>query len=376
MPSMRRGALAAMVAISTLVSAAARAQAPSPEQIRSLEEKLEALQEQADALRTELERLKSGAAAPAPQEPEDLTAIEPVQTGEKPAAAEPAVLDAQVVENRPAPSGKIFNPDISVIGNVLGHAGDENPFDERDSIAMDEAEISLQAFVDPYAKAAFFIGVGEDGAALEEGYLQFLTLPLDLTAKVGKLKASFGKFNTQHAHTWLWADQPLVSRNLFGDEGLADSGVSVSRLFPNRWNLFIEGTGEVYRGSVEDVFERQEPSDLLYVGHLKTYRDLSDSANVELGGELRPGNRGRERLEPVHGDGPDVPLEAARAVDLPLLRRQDRVDPERPRRSGRGGSRLLHLGRLPVRPPVVRRPEARPVRPPGRRLRSPTGEEP
>lgn len=289
MPSMRRGALAAMVAISTLVSAAARAQAPSPEQIRSLEEKLEALQEQADALRTELERLKSGAAAAAPQEPEDLTAIEPVQTGEKPAAAEPAVLDAQVVENPPAPSGKIFNPDISVIGNVLGHAGDENPFDERDSIAMDEAEISLQAFVDPYAKAAFFIGVGEDGAALEEGYLQFLTLPLDLTAKVGKLKASFGKFNTQHAHTWLWADQPLVSRSLFGDEGLADSGVSVSRLFPNRWNLFIEGTGEVYRGSVEDVFERQEPSDLLYVGHFKTYRDLSDSANVELGGSFAQG---------------------------------------------------------------------------------------
>ncbi len=287
---MARGALAAIISIS--MSGSALAQAPSAEQIRSLEEKLEALQKQADALRAELERIKGPAAAPlAPAEPEDLTAIEPVAPtpAPPPAAPSPSILDAQVVETRPAASSRIFNPDISVIGNLLGHAGDDNPMEERDPIAFDEAEISLQAFVDPYAKAAFFIGVGEDGAELEEGYLQFVTLPLDLAARAGKLKAGFGKFNTQHGHAWLWADAPLVSRTFFGDEGLADAGVSVTRIFPNRWNLFVEGTAEVYRGSVEGVFERQEASDLLYVGHLKAYRDLTDSANLEIGSSFAQG---------------------------------------------------------------------------------------
>ncbi|HSN67954.1 MAG TPA: hypothetical protein VLV48_01830, partial [Thermoanaerobaculia bacterium] len=284
--SMIRGALAAIVVITILAPPAALAQAPTGDQIRALEEKLDALLREAAALRSELERLKGAA----PAEPEDLTAIAPVETAPQTPAppADAPVLDAQLVQNEPV-ARKIFNPDISVIGNVLGHAGDENPFEEWDSIAFDEAEISLQASVDPYARAAFFIGVGEDGAELEEGYIQFVTLPYDLTARAGKLKAGFGKFNTQHAHTWLWADQPLVNRNFFGDEGLADSGISVSRLFPNRWDLFVEATGEIYRGSVDEVFQPEDDGDLLYVGHLKTYRDLSESSNVEAGGSFAQG---------------------------------------------------------------------------------------
>ncbi|HEY0593259.1 MAG TPA: bZIP transcription factor, partial [Thermoanaerobaculia bacterium] len=125
--SMARGALAAIILL--FGSGTAVAQSPPPaDQIRSLEEKLEALQKQADELRTELERLKGTApAAQAPAEPDDLTAIEPVAQAPAQPPAEPSILDAQVVENRPAPTSRIFNPDISVIGNVLGHAGDENP---------------------------------------------------------------------------------------------------------------------------------------------------------------------------------------------------------------------------------------------------------
>jgi hypothetical protein len=281
---MSRGALAAAVLFALSTPAVARAQA-ADERIQLLEQKIDALLREAGALRAELDQLKE--AAPAVAEADDLTAVEPLAPATPP---EPApVLDAEIIPNQPPPSRTAFNPEISVIGNILGHVGDKNPFEERDTLALQEAEISLQAFVDPYARAAFFIGVGEDGAELEEGYIQFLTLPMELTARAGKLKAGFGKFNTQHAHTWLWADQPLVSRSFFGEEGLADSGISVSRLFPNRWNLFVEATAEVYRGSVEELFEPEESSDLLYVGHLKTFRDLSDAANVELGGSFAQG---------------------------------------------------------------------------------------
>lgn len=268
--------------------------------IAAVEEKLRLLQQQADELQHELQSLKSATAPEAaqgvpptvePAEPEDLTAIEPVErTAEASPSPEPGVLDAQIIESQPAaPARNIFNPDISVIGNFLGHAGDENPLDERDSLAFDEAELSLQAFVDPYAKAFFFLGFGEEGAEVEEGYAAFQNLPWDLTAKAGKMKVNFGKFNLQHGHTWMQVDQPLVNRAFFGDEGMADSGISLSKLFPNRWNLFVEATGEVLRGRVEDVFDGEENSDLLYVGHLKLYRDLTENGNLELGGSYATG---------------------------------------------------------------------------------------
>jgi hypothetical protein len=148
---------------------------------------------------------------------------------------------------------------------------------------LDEAEIAFQAFVDPYAKANFFFSVTKEGIDVEEGYAQFVTLPYDLTAKVGKFKAMFGKDNTWHAHVRPWVDQPLVIHNFFGDEGFNDDGISVSKSINNPWNAFIEATGEVYEGRVENVFDRGNLNDLAYNGHLKFFRDITENANIELG---------------------------------------------------------------------------------------------
>src|SRR6188474_2082238 len=92
-----------------------------------------------------------------------------------------------------------------------------------------------------------------------------------------------------HAHVRPWIDTPLVLNNFFGGEGLADSGVSVSRIFPNRRNIFVEATGEVYSGNAEGVFESQNRNDLFYLGHLKTYRDLSEHSNLEIGASFARG---------------------------------------------------------------------------------------
>src|SRR5205085_7456758 len=96
-----------------------------------------------------------------------------------------------------------------------GKVGQPNPFefgpdDIRKPMNLDGAEVAFQAFVDPYAKANFFLSVTKEGIDVEEGYAQFVTLPYDLTAKVGKFKAMFGKDNTWHAHVRPWVDQPLV----------------------------------------------------------------------------------------------------------------------------------------------------------------------
>src|SRR5262249_60562974 len=123
--------------------------------------------------------------------------------------------------------------------------------------------------------------VGPEGAGTEEGYYTVPTLRAKLLMKVGQMRAAFGKVDGMHAHTRLWTDRPLVTQNLLGGEdGLADSGVSPSRLIPIP-GVFLEATGQVYAGSNE-VFHAGSRSDVTGLGHLRAYRDLTASTNLQL----------------------------------------------------------------------------------------------
>jgi hypothetical protein len=184
---------------------------------------------------------------------------------------------------------KIFNPDMAVIGNFLGAAG-SNAVAPPSALTMQESEASFQAIVDPYARADFFMSFGEEGVDLEEGYITFTSLPGRLLAKVGKMRSAFGKVNTMHSHILPWTDRPLVTTNLAGgEEGLSDAGLSVARLIP-AGGLFLEATGQVFRGDADDVFHSSERGDLSYVGHLRAYHDLTDNANLDFGGSYARGH--------------------------------------------------------------------------------------
>jgi hypothetical protein len=181
---------------------------------------------------------------------------------------------------------KVFNPDIAVIGDFLGAAG-SGP-DPAPSLEMHEVETSFQAVVDPYARADFFLAFSPEGAEIEEGFLTFPTLPAGLLMKVGKMRGSFGKVNVMHNHVLPWTDRPLVTTNLVGgEEGISDSGVSLSRLIHNPL-LFLEATAEVYRGD-DDVFSTPGRGDLTWLGRLRAYRDLTESTNLDLGGSIAYG---------------------------------------------------------------------------------------
>ena len=177
---------------------------------------------------------------------------------------------------------KVFNPDMAVIGDFLGAAG-RNLTDPQPSLQMHESEASFQAIVDPYARADFFISFGESGVDLEEGFLTLTSLPGGLLTKVGKMRAAFGKVNTLHNHVLPWTDRPLVTRNLVGGEdGIDDAGISVARLIPNPW-IFLEATGQVFRGDSDELFKASHRGDLSYVGHLRGYQDITESSNIDLG---------------------------------------------------------------------------------------------
>jgi hypothetical protein len=265
------------------------------------------LRQDLDQLRREFELLKQ-------QYGERLTALEaklaaaeavpPATTGAPPpqpatppqptATAQPTAAVPPGAEGAGGPSGqlpiyggaaaasKIFNPDIAVIGDALGAMG-RNLVNPDPTLEMHESEASFQAVVDPYARADFFASLGEEGVELEEGFVSFTTLPGGLLTKVGKMRAAFGKVNTLHNHLMPWTDRPLVTRNLVaGEDGINDAGISVARLIPNRW-IFLEATGQVFRGDSAGVFTSVKRGNVSVVGRLRGYHDVTESSNIDLG---------------------------------------------------------------------------------------------
>lgn len=276
---------------------ATSAQAPDTGQatMQALQAQVTALQQQIEALQARLAALEQQAgAAPGAETPPAAPVQAPAAAGAPRTAQVPAGAagggeqGALPVYGNAAALSKVFNPDIAVIGNFLGAAG-ENRVDPAPALQLEEAELSLQAIVDPYARADFFLGASEEGLEVEEGFITFPTLPAGLLMKVGKMKAQFGKVNTMHAHVLPWTDVPLPMKNLLGgEEGLNDAGVSVSKLILNPW-FFLEATGEVYRGD-NDLFSSSTRGDLAYVGRLRGYRDISESTNLDLGTSIAYGH--------------------------------------------------------------------------------------
>ena len=327
---MRHFAALLLTAAIGLVPAAAGAQ-DTPQTLRQdidqLRREFEALKQQyGDRLAALEAKLAAAEAAPAPVAPgitppgavppaatppgapPPPTAVVPPGAAQQPTAQVPAGAEgaggpsgALPVYGGAAAASKVFNPDIAVIGDFLGAAG-RNVGNPDPVLQMHESEAAFQAVVDPYARADFFISFGEEGVDLEEGFLTFTSLPGGLLTKVGKMRAAFGKVNTLHNHVLPWADRPLVTRNLVGGEdGIDDAGISVARLIPNRW-MFLEATGQVFRGDSADVFKSTERSNVSMVGHLRGYQDITESSNIDLGFSVARGHNADSRPGDVIGD--------------------------------------------------------------------------
>ena len=286
-----------LVLVTGLVSRSGLASTPEGQEEESeIVRELAALREEIESLRASYEtrlatlesRLaeleKGPAAAPTPSPPPAAGQPTAVPAGAAGAAGPTGSLP---VYGGASAGSKVFNPDIAVVGDFLGTVG-SNPVEPKPALEMHESEASFQAIVDPYARADFFFSFGEEGVDLEEGFITFPALPGGLLAKVGKMRAAFGKVNGMHTHMLPWTDRPLVINSLLGgDEGLSDAGLSVARLIPNPW-IFLEATGQGYRGESE-IFQSHEASDLNYVARLRGYQDLTESSNLDVGGSYTHG---------------------------------------------------------------------------------------
>jgi hypothetical protein len=241
--------------------------------------RMRAMEERIQQLEAQVKTLQGQPAPPATPAPP------PAATAE--ALAQPLAEAPQAVNVAQVLGNKIFNPEMAAIGTLRGAAGYGASQFSRDpvpALEMQEAEVALQAVVDPYARADVFLSFGEQGVNIEEGYLTFTSLPGAVQLRAGKMRSAFGKVNTMHLHVLPWIDRPLVVQNLIGGEdGINDAGLSFSRSLPAPGQIFLEATGQIYRGDSADVFRSYRRSDVSTVNHLRAYRDITEATNLDLG---------------------------------------------------------------------------------------------
>jgi hypothetical protein len=177
-------------------------------------------------------------------------------------------------------------PDISAIGDF--RAGYRSGGDRNFDAGINEAEISLQSVVDPYARADFFLTVGRDPVSgkfsfdLEEGYVTTLSLPAHLQLKAGKFKSALGRINPVHPHALPFISYPDAYENYFG-EGINDEGASLSWLVPNS-SFYQELVFQLTDGPIDNPsFARSPGNTFLELAHLKNFFDLSANATLEVG---------------------------------------------------------------------------------------------
>jgi hypothetical protein len=297
--------LSTLVLFSTLASAQQAPPAPPQTYIsnaedarmKTLEDQVRTLADAVALLRDELKDLREMKSVQPQPEGRILLTSAPVEPGmlpRAPAAPAPEPIPAQLVQTQTyggaSSNAKLLNPDISLIGDFIGTAGHNN-VSPSPSLQMHETEVGMQAIIDPYARADAFISFGETGVNVEEAYVTFTSLPAGLLLKVGKMRADFGKVNTIHNHALPFIDRPLVTNNLVGaEDGIDDAGFSLSRFLPAPKDWFLEGTAQVFRGDSDGVFSAYRRQDLSVVGHVRAYRDLSESTNLDLGLSYARGN--------------------------------------------------------------------------------------
>ena len=228
-----------------------------------------------------------GLLAQAPQDPreteERLKKLEEEVQALRKAVKQPEQAPAPRLGGAGGAASKVLNPDISVAGDLRAAVGG-NEVSPVPALELHEVELGLQAIIDPYSRGDIFLAISKEGVEVEEGYLTFTSLPWGLRARVGKMRAEFGKVNTTHNHALPWIDRPLVSDNLVnGEEGISDMGLSVSSILPAPGNFFMEATAQVFAGNSGALFQASRRKDVAFVGHLRGYQDLTDDTNLEIG---------------------------------------------------------------------------------------------
>lgn len=292
----------------------ARPTATTTDEVHELEARMTALEQRYEAKIAALEaRIAALEArrAPAPEAATTGTGAAPTPASPSPAdelaalqaAARQAAGGTAAVTPPPPPTEPVFgkernlsrlNPEISFTGIFLGIGSNR----AREEFKAQEFELDLQSALDPFSRTRWTVSFDPQGEVnVEEGWVNYNSLPGGLQLLAGKFRQRFGALNRQHLHALPQVDYPLVLETFFGEEGLAQTGLSADWVLPHPWASANEVTLELTDGENE-AFGGRNFQHLSLLGHLKNFWDVSDSTYLEWGlsgitGEAPGGGRSR-----------------------------------------------------------------------------------
>jgi hypothetical protein len=236
-----RRRLAVLAAFAALWAAPLAAQAPADSVLRRQQRTLDSLLATVRALQLRLDSLaRRGGADTAGSD--DLAALRAAAA----AAAGPDTT-APATATAGGRSQNLLNPEISATGDVRGALVRPGP--QTASFDPHEFELSFQSALDPFSATKVFIGLRNGEVDVEEGYVYWAGLPGHLRLDVGKFRQTIGELNRWHMHALPEGEYPLVLQRYLGEEGLAQTGVSVYWPLPFSGRLgAYEFTAQVTKG--------------------------------------------------------------------------------------------------------------------------------
>lgn len=254
--------------------------ASQADQIRNLEQQVDALRAQLQALTRTLEAMKAQQAKLAEKEKAERLRRAAARAA---AAAKAGKEEVSTAETRFTSGTRMqpqLNPEISATGNMFVQGGDE----ETERFDAGEWEVDIQSYLDPFSKMHFVLANPSEGSPeVEEAYITWLNLPGGLSLTAGKKRAQFGVLNRWHAHALDQIDYPWVITESFGDEGLSATGFSFDWLIPHPWASANELTVEIMNGDNDTAFGGSDWDSPTYLARLKNYWDLNADSYLEVG---------------------------------------------------------------------------------------------
>jgi len=276
----RLGRALAALALCLLLAVPLHAQTPADSALRRQQRTLDSLAETVRALQARLDSLARarGGDTAATAAGGDLDAIRAAAAAASGAAGD--TTDRAIGRNTGGKNQNAFNPEISVTSDV--RVNWLRPGPQTETFQPKEFEIGFQSALDPFSATKIITSVDESGISIEEGYVYWTSLPGHFRLDAGKFRQQVGELNRWHLHALPEGEYPLVLQRYLGEDGLAQTGLSVY------WPLPVSGafgtfefTGQVTKGTDQTLFGRYggRPSVL---GNLSGFWQFSRSTFGQL----------------------------------------------------------------------------------------------
>lgn len=185
-----------------------------------------------------------------------------------------------------------LNPNISLGGDFYSaYVTDDHPYITESSdlnygynrFELREMELGLESSLDPFTRGKSFISISAEGISIEEAYMEWLNLPLNMNLKVGKFYSEFGILNRFHDHALPQFDRPRVLLNQFGTGALGGIGFATDFMLPRMlWADASSFNVSLINAGADITFASDFRQGPLATAMFKNYYDINESQYIEF----------------------------------------------------------------------------------------------